>query len=66
MNDFTKEELKDIETVYRSFCGDGRVLTNLEQTIMKKLKSVVDNYCEHENSGQDYSCSRCWDCHVCW
>lgn len=48
MNDLTKQEIEDIELVYRAFCGDGRPLTNLEQSIMKKLKSMVDNYCDHE------------------
>ena len=48
MNDFTKEEVEDIELVYRAFCGDGRLLTDLEQSIMKKLKLMVDNYCEHD------------------
>jgi hypothetical protein len=36
---FTKEEVQDIEVVYRTFCGDGRVLTDLELNIMKKLKA---------------------------
>jgi hypothetical protein len=39
---FTKEEIKDIEVVYRSFCGDGRILTDLELSIMKKLKAWVE------------------------
>ena len=40
---FTKEEIEDIEVIYRSFCGDGRVLTDLELSIMKKLKAWVDD-----------------------
>lgn len=47
MNNLTKEEIQDIEVVYRAFCGDGRVLTILEMNIMKKLKAMVDNYCDH-------------------
>jgi len=39
---FTKEEIQDIEVVYRSFCGDGRVLTDLERSIMKKLKAWTE------------------------
>jgi hypothetical protein len=42
MNMFTKEEVEDIEVVYRAFCGDGRVLTDLELSIMKKLKAWVE------------------------
>ena len=36
---FSKEEIQDIEVVYRVFCGDGRILTDLELGIMKKLKA---------------------------
>lgn len=39
---FTKEEIEDIEVVYRSFCGDGRILTDLELNIMKKLRMLVE------------------------
>jgi len=44
MNHFTKEEIEDIELVYRTFCGDGRVLTDLEQSIIIKLGALVDSY----------------------
>lgn len=47
MNELTKKEIQDIEVVYRAFCSDGRVLTNFEQSIMKKLKSMADTYCDH-------------------
>lgn len=56
MNNLTKEEIQDIEVVYKSFCGDGRVLTDLELGIMKKLKTMIDNYCEHT---WDNSCCGC-------
>lgn len=44
MNDFTKEELKQIregmDDVYRvESCPD----------LMIKVQSLIDNYCEHEN-----------------
>jgi hypothetical protein len=39
---FTKEEIQDIELVYRVFCGDGRVLSELELSIMKKLKDWTE------------------------
>lgn len=66
MNEFTKEELEDVEVVYRSFCGDGRVLTDLEQSIMKKLKVMVNNYCDHE--WENICCQCTLDkiyCHKC-
>lgn len=36
---FSKEEVQDILAVYKTFCGDGRILTDLELGIMKKLKA---------------------------
>jgi hypothetical protein len=48
MNNFTQKEIQDIELVYRSFCGDGRILTDLELSIMKKLRDLVENSCNHE------------------
>ena len=44
----TKQEIEDVEVVYRAFCGDGRILTDLEQTIIKKLKTMISNYCNHD------------------
>ena len=67
MNEFTEDELKDIELIYRTFCGDGRILTILEQNILIKLKNIVDNYCERdtrvvttdENGHMLVMCGRC-------
>lgn len=42
MEYFTQAEIEDIEAVYRSFCGDGRLLTDLELSIMRKLKAWVN------------------------
>lgn len=52
MNNFTKEELEDI-------CGsmdlrnidrilDGKAPLNMQ--LIKKIQSMIDNYCDHENS----------------
>lgn len=52
MNDFTKEELKEILyciTHYQSCKWSNPELLQLES----KIKSMIDNYCEHE--------WRCWD-----
>lgn len=68
MNELTKQEIEDVELVYRAFCGDGRKLTDLEQSIMKKLKSMVDSYCEpckHQSTNFDdgiYYCNECGHC----
>jgi len=38
MEYLTKVEVQDILAVYRAFCGDGRVLTDLELSILRKLE----------------------------
>lgn len=46
MNDFTKEELKDIQCVLRLW-----VLKDTESSIKEisnKIQSMIDNYCEHD------------------
>lgn len=60
MNDFTKEELEDIHLVYRTFCNDDgvqRKITNLENGILSKLKSMIDNY--------DAQVIQVWHCEKC-
>jgi len=65
MNELTKPELEDVEVVYRAFCGDGRLLTNFEKSIMKKLKSMIDEYCDQHSwigstlPGAEMSCYNC-------
>lgn len=53
MNEFTKKELEDVLLIYKTFCNDvdgiSRSLTNLEDGILKKLQSMIDNYCEHKD-----------------
>lgn len=46
MNDFTKEELEELMHCvysYRDLCDE-----NVEDSLCDKLKSMIDNYCEHE------------------
>ena len=62
MNDFTKEELEDIYIVYKIFCSvvdeaDRRILTGLKPGILNRLKSMIDNYCNHERTSGCYDCN---------
>ena len=58
MNDFTKEELEQIEYSLLYTGMDG-------ETVLLKLQSMIDNYCEHEfkiiGSGKCLSqkCDKC-------
>lgn len=59
INNFTKEELQIIS----------RDIEKFQESLFKirgKVLEMIDNYCEHENSGPDYCCNRCWDCGKCW
>lgn len=50
MNDFTKEELKEL--MFGLWCReklDGRLVN---ETLYDKMKSMIDNYCEHESTGE--------------
>ena len=46
MNDFTKEELKELYCAYNIYC----VTTNryLDLILQNKIQSMIDNYCEHD------------------
>ena len=50
MNEFTKEELQDLHQVYKKFCSSGEPagLIALEKSILEKLQSMIDSYCNHE------------------
>lgn len=51
MNDFTKEELKDIlEGI--SWCLDGDNALWSEK-LVNKIQLMIDNYCEHKNTYMD-------------
>jgi hypothetical protein len=61
MNAFTKEELKEL--MYGLWCRakiDGKIIN---KSLYEKLKSMIDNYCEHEkvvpNWGPNTQCDKC-------
>jgi hypothetical protein len=63
MNEFTKEELKDLILFV-----DGGIRHNSHAVELRnKIKSMIDDYCEHENqssiSDADYVYF-CQDCNV--
>ncbi len=63
-NEFTKEEL---EYIYDELDSNYSELKNI--TLMKKVKSMIDNYCEHINDIRfnaypiDGSPKMCTECH---
>jgi hypothetical protein len=63
MNDFTKEELKELLDAIRWKLGEGQA-DSLTFPLEAKLKSMIDNYCEHELVRIDYDCNpdRCVTC----
>lgn len=62
VNDFTKEELQDILETYQYI--DETEGSELELRILKKLKSMIENYCEHKTHGGeiDIFVDVCKDC----
>jgi len=46
MNDFTKDELKFIAIALERFAVK-------DSELDKKIHSLIDNYCEHENVARD-------------
>jgi hypothetical protein len=60
MNDFTKEELEEIyELLTHGFGENHKCLT-----ISHKLKSLIDNYCEHEPIWETPNHVICY-CEIC-
>jgi hypothetical protein len=61
MNDFTKEELEYIYNYI--FNGAACISFGSHEIIKNKLQSMIDNYCEHEetyySSGDNLVCSHC-------
>lgn len=57
MNDFTKEELEEIEdglilSLQQPHCDS--TWANSVRDLRKKIQSMIDNYCEHESDGYTY------------
>jgi len=52
MNDFTKEELQDLWCYIREFMGNGydHPKGHKGYIMMRKIQSMIDNYCEHESN----------------
>ena len=49
MNDFTKEELEEIQEIARHCCKQAvETRHNLTYTVKLKAERMIDNYCEHE------------------
>ena len=49
MNDFTKEELEDIENGLGWLCEHNPFHTVEIGKLMSKVKSMIDNYCEYKH-----------------
>lgn len=60
MNEFTKEELEIINSALN------QLYDLCEEKLIDKVQSLIDNYCEHENTCQGYSCVECTDCEEVW
>jgi hypothetical protein len=60
MNEFTKEELQELMHcvyAYRDLCEE-----DIEYDLCDKLKSMIDNYCEHKNHIGIHEWKTCNDC----
>lgn len=67
MNDFTKEDWEEIYlAIEASFYTSNRSQSFLKP-ILQKIQSMIENYCEHENTIEDRALLEfCRDCgHVC-
>ncbi len=66
MNDFNLEELKEIKRCLKYMIeGQLTPYSNLTIDINSKLKFMIDNYCEHDNSCADFYCDDCKK-ELCW
>lgn len=67
MNYFTKDELTEINRCLNYMIKSGTSpYSNITIELKKKTKDKIDNYCDHQDIGQDYSCTRCFACGECW
>jgi hypothetical protein len=73
MNDFTKEELEDIENGLGWLCEHNPFHTVEIGKLMNKVKYMIENYCEHEvavwplyTATGDMACAGlCFTCNKC-
>lgn len=62
MNDFTKEELEQIFTSCAQHALEG--WANISPLLLEKIQSMIDNYCEHENTFYENGLKAiCFKCH---
>ena len=70
MNEFTKEELEKLKelVVWDDDCIAGGNPIPIYGILVKKIQSLIDNYCEHtpsnfytSNAPSLYSCQKCGD-----
>jgi len=53
VNDFTKEELKDLKRYARVYILQSPLLEKKNRPLADKIQSLIDNYCEHKESKVD-------------
>ena len=68
MNEFTKEELRDIGFCLRNMQIQGSCDSTWNadiRALIIKVESMIDNYCEH--TAKSFECRECgsWACKVC-
>lgn len=66
-NDFTLEELEELEVIYHRFCDDQTnkgTLVKSEQRLLSKLRELIENYCEHDFQNT-YNEREVWECAKC-
>ena len=70
MNEFTKDELRDLWCYIREFMGNGydHAHDHKGYALMRKLKSMIDNYCDHPEKTYHRKTGQriCPHCDVCF
>ena len=66
MNDLTKEELENILTCVNAVSYNNKQSAETLKSSKEKLKSMIDNYCEHLESKENHNpsvmeCKKCGD-----
>lgn len=66
MNEFTKKELETIIDAFNFIYGapSWRTIEGWDDELQDKIQSMIDNYCEHNESGGEVeifvdTCSKC-------
>jgi hypothetical protein len=53
MNDFTKDELEEL--YFFTCVHKNRYQVEYPQELLDKIQSMIDNYCEHEETNHNYA-----------